>query len=89
MRLSPEDLEALDLRALRSEALIALAEVDVARAEKGQWPRALPTRTTSLVLKPVDETLAHIRSCVRGLMPDLLVVKADGPPALRQVRDVP
>ncbi|WP_375756446.1 hypothetical protein [Corallococcus exercitus] len=89
VRLSPEDMEALDLRALRSEALIALAEVDVARAEKGQWPRVLPTRTTSLVLKPVDENQVHIRSCVQGLMPDPLVVKADGPPALRQVLDVP
>ncbi|RKH64596.1 hypothetical protein [Corallococcus aberystwythensis] len=89
VRLSPEDVGALDLRALRSEALIALVEVDVARAEKGQWPRALPTRTASLVLKPVDETQAHIRSCVQGLMPDPLVVKADGPRALQQVHDVP
>ncbi|MHA7628008.1 hypothetical protein [Corallococcus sp. M7] len=89
VRLSPEDLEALELRALRSEALIALVEVDVARAEKGQWPRALPTRTTSLVLEPVDDAQVSIRSCIPGLMPDPLVVKADGSPVLRQVRDVP
>ncbi|MBN8229317.1 hypothetical protein JYK02_17550 [Corallococcus macrosporus] len=89
VRLSPEDVEALDLRALRTEALIALTEADVAHAQTGQWPRVLPTRTTSLVLKPVDETRAHIRSCVQGLMPDPLVVKADGPPALQQVHDVP
>ncbi|GMU04739.1 hypothetical protein [Corallococcus caeni] len=89
VRLSPEDVEALDLRALRSEALIALTEVDVARAERGQWPRALRTRTKSLMLKPVDENQAHIRSCVQGMMPDPLVVTADGPPALQQVRDVP
>ncbi|NOJ91737.1 hypothetical protein HMI51_02095 [Corallococcus coralloides] len=89
VRLSPEDLEALELRALRSEALIALAEVDVARAEKGQWPRALPTRTTSLVLEPVDETRVSIRSCIQGLMPEPLVVKADSAPALQQVHDVP
>lgn len=89
VRLSPEDLEALELRALRSEALIALAEVDADRAEKGQWPRGLPTRTTSLVLKPVDETQARIHSCVQGLMPDPLVVRADGPPALQRVHDVP
>ncbi|NOK16888.1 hypothetical protein [Corallococcus carmarthensis] len=89
VRLSPEDVEALALRELRSEALMALVEVDVARAEKGQWPRALPTRTASLMLKPVDETEAQIHSCVQGLMPDPLVVKADGAPALQQVHDVP
>ncbi|RYZ33486.1 MAG: hypothetical protein EOO72_14105 [Myxococcaceae bacterium] len=89
MRLSAEDLEAMELRALRSEALIALAEVDVARAEKGQWPRALPTRTTSLVLEPVDETRVSLRSCIQGLMSEPLVVKADSAPALQQVHDVP
>ncbi|WP_404365544.1 hypothetical protein ACIHQR_34910 [Corallococcus coralloides] len=89
VRLSPEDLEALELRALRSEALIALVEVDVARAEKGQWPRALPTRTTSLVLEPVDETRVSIRSCIPGMMPDPLVVEADGSLLLQHVQDVP
>ncbi|WP_223642150.1 hypothetical protein [Corallococcus sp. EGB] len=89
VRLSPEDMEALELRTLRSEALIALAEVDAARAETGQWPHALPTRTTTLVLKPVDETQAQIHSCVQGLMPDALVVKADGAPSRQQAHDVP
>ncbi|TSC22962.1 hypothetical protein [Corallococcus sp. Z5C101001] len=89
VRLSPEDAEALDLRALRSEALIALAEVDAARAEKGQWPRALMTRTTSLVLEPVDDAQVVIRSCVRGLTPEALLVTADRPAALQQVRDQP
>ncbi|RKH54379.1 hypothetical protein D7Y23_00030 [Corallococcus sp. AB050B] len=89
VRLSSEDQEALDLRALRSESLIALAEVDAARAQGGQWPRALPTRTTSLVLERVDESEAQIRSCVQGLMPEPIVVKADGAPLLQQVHDVP
>jgi hypothetical protein len=88
-RLSDEDLEALDLRDLRSEALIAVAEVDVARAEKGQWPRALPTKSARLMLEPVDDAQAFIRTCVRGLTPEALLVKADGPLAPRQVQDLP
>ncbi|MBE4747279.1 hypothetical protein G4177_03695 [Corallococcus sp. ZKHCc1 1396] len=84
-----QDMEALDLRALRSEALIALAEVDVARAERGQWPKTLATKTTSLVLEPVDASQATLRSCVRGLTPEALRVTADAPATPRQAREAP
>ncbi|MCY1044466.1 hypothetical protein OV208_24310 [Corallococcus sp. bb12-1] len=88
-RLSSEDMEAMDLRALRSEALIALAEVDAERAEKGQWPKALATKTASLVLESVDASQAIIRSCVRGLTPEALLLNADAPATPQQAREQP
>ncbi|RKI02303.1 hypothetical protein D7Y13_24940, partial [Corallococcus praedator] len=88
-RLASEDLEALELRALRSEALIALAEVDATRAEKGQWPKTLATKTPSLVLESVDASQAVIRSCVRGLTPEALLVNADAPATPQQARARP
>ena len=89
MRQAAEDADLLDLRALRSEALIALAEVDATRTEKGQWPRALATKTSSLVLEPVDANQAVIRSCVRGLTPEALRITADAAPGPEQAREQP
>lgn len=89
MRQVSEDVDLLDLRALRSEALIALAEVDAARAEKGQWPRALATKTSSLVLEPVDTSQAVLRSCVRGLTPEALRITADTQDSPGQAREQP
>lgn len=37
--------ERVERQRLQSEALIALAEVDAARAEQGRWPAALPPTT--------------------------------------------
>ncbi|MBU8896442.1 hypothetical protein KRR26_12540 [Corallococcus sp. M34] len=72
--------DRLDLRRLRNDALIALAEVDATRAETGQWPRELPNGMSSLIMEPVGPNELVLKPCGTSLAEYALHVTADTQP---------
>ncbi|QSQ11061.1 hypothetical protein [Myxococcus landrumensis] len=79
-----EYAERLDLRKLQHNALIALAEVDVARAERGQWPETAPRhKDSSFVLEALGPTEARLEPCSRAYASQGLRVTADPPSTAR------
>ncbi|GEN05587.1 hypothetical protein SAMN05443572_101869 [Myxococcus fulvus] len=73
-----EYAERLDLRRLQHDALITLAEVDLARAERGHWPDSPPRhKDSSFVLEPMGPTEARLRPCSRAYAAQGLRVTAD------------
>jgi hypothetical protein len=71
--------EALDVRRLQSDALIALAEVDVKRAVQGRWPRTPPREVSSLVLEFDGPGEAVLKPCAASLSRYALHITADAP----------
>jgi hypothetical protein len=71
--------EALDVRRLQSDALIALAEVDVKRAEQGRWPKTPPREASSLVLEFDGPGEAVLKPCAASLSRYALRITADTP----------
>ncbi|AGC42295.1 hypothetical protein MYSTI_00946 [Myxococcus stipitatus DSM 14675] len=79
-----EYAERLDLRKLQHNALIALAEVDVARAERGQWPDTAPRhKDSSFVLEALGPMEARLEPCSRAYASQGLRVTADPPSTAR------
>lgn len=79
-----EYAERLDLRRLQHDALITLAEVDVARAERGQWPESPPRhKDSSFVLEALGPMEARLQPCSRAYASQGLRVTADPVPTAR------
>lgn len=80
-----EYAERLDLRKLQHDALITLAEVDLARAERGHWPESPPRhKDSSFVLETLGPTEARLQPCSRAHAAHGLRVTADPPLTTRQ-----
>lgn len=73
--------ERVERQRLQSEALIALAEVDAARAEQGGWPAALPPATAEdFTLRAPTPGEAHLTPRDASLAELALRFSADAPP---------
>lgn len=71
----------MDLARLQHDALRALVEADLQRAEEGRWPERLTSRPhASFVLESTSPAEAHLRPCAPELEEQALRVTADGPP---------
>lgn len=80
-----EYAERLDLRRLQHDALITLAEVDLARAERGHWPESPPHhKDSSFVLETLGPSEARLQPCARAHSAQGLRVTADVPPTARR-----
>lgn len=72
--------ERMDVRRLQHDALLALVEVELERADKGRWPGTIPARFAStFVLKPAGPGEAVLEPCSSGLKAYALRVRADAP----------
>jgi hypothetical protein len=69
--------ERMDVRRLQHGALLALAEVDLKRAETGRWPESVSGE--GLVLESSGPAEAVLRPCASGLTEHELRVTADVP----------